>query len=267
MINPLSNSQVKLLAVVIEASPIKFKQQVFNFISQYNTFLRTFENRQKVIIEQFVLKEFLKQHKTTIQNVLKGIYADSSSYIPQKVSLETLKEHYKKMNVNNLLKNTINSKITINILMNPLVKFIKNWIKDNSMAIIDMSRSVFSQRLDGINISFISQTNSRRFRKMFVEGTIEMIANDKFFGQVFTEFFIRYAPSFNKTDSADATLKILFKQFFTKNSLTSTIENFKTYFLSSVFKNKDRALVLERIKNKLSGTTVYAMPSLSFLDE
>ena len=102
---------------------------------------------------------------------------------------------------------------------------------------------------------------------MFVEGTIEMIANDKFFGQVFTEFFIRYSPTFNKTNSSNAALKILFKQFFIENSLTTTIEKFKEYFLSSIFKNRDRALILERIKNKLLGTTVYAMPSLSFLDE
>lgn len=267
MVNPLSNFQVKLLEIIIETSPIDFKQQVFNFISHYNTFLITFENRQKVIIEQFILKEFLKQHNTTIQEILKAIYSTTYLYIPREVSLEILKEHCQETNINNLFEDNIKNNIMINILMNPLVNYVKKWIKCNSMPIVDMSRSVFSQGIDGINISFISRTNDKRFRKMFVEGTIEMIATDKFFGQVFTEFFIKHTPSFNKTKSADMALKIIFKVFFTENALTSIVENFKAYFLSSVFKDRDRTLILERLKNKLSTTNIYTMPSLNFLDE
>lgn len=267
MVNPLSDFQVKLLAIIIEASPIKFKQEIFKFISHYNDFLRTFENRQKVIIEQFILKEFLKQYNTTISYILRGIYLISSSYIPREVSLKILKERCPNVNVDNLLENNIKNNITINILMNPFVKCIKKWIKNNSTTISDMSHSVFSQGIDGINVLVIPQDNNIRFRKMVVEGTIEMIANDKFFEQVFTEFFTQYAPTFKRTDVADVVLRIIFNNFFTKNSLTTTVEDFTSYFLSKTFRNIDRTWILKRIKNKLLTRTSYAMPSLGFLDE
>lgn len=267
MIHPLSDFQVRLLAIVIEASPIGFKQQIFNFLSHYNAFLRTFENRQKIVIEQFILKELLKSHGTNIPNILKGIYSTSSSYIPREVSLKILKEHCQKANVDKLLENTIQNNLMINILMNPFVKCMKRWIRNNSLAIIDMNRSAFSQKIDGIDITFISHIDNRKFRRVVVDGTIEMISNDKFFEQVFTEFFTRYNPSFKRTDAADLALRVVFNSFFTKNSLTTTVEDFKTYFLSKTFNDTDRTWILKRIKNKLSERIFYAMPSLSFLDE